>query len=238
MKRKRTFAGVIVPRRKRQRIAGKAVVVTTRGFAPIATRGFRGIYGGRGQRRRQRAELKTIDNNAFTSNYDTTGTITLINGVIQGTDFNQRVGRKFMMKSIYCRIASANNATMPAPTVLRWLLVYDSQTNATLPAITDILNSVSTLSTNNLSNRDRFTILADQTWVPTTQVSDTAAVVNFADFSKYFKKGSWEVVNGGTAATVGSIQTGGLYFVTVGDTAAGTAAAVAVVTTRVRFVDP
>lgn len=240
MKRKRTFTGVIVPKRKRFRRAANLAIVATRNtgpYAPIATRGFRGMYGGFGQPRRSRHELKTIDNNEFTSNYDTTGLVTLINGVIQGTDFNQRVGRQFNMKSILVRIRTVSGATTTVPLVCRWMLVYDSQTNGVLPAITDILNSISTTSTGNLSNRDRFQIIWDKTFVPPTQVSDTAGVTQFAWFQRKFRKCNYQVINGGVAATVASVQTGGLYFVTLGDLAAGAASPQAVVTTRVRFTD-
>lgn len=235
---KRKYTGVILTgRQKRRRSNGNVVrVVTNRGYAPIASRGFRGIYGGKGQYKRPRSELKTIEVNDSTVAANTTGTIVLINGVIQGTDYNQRVGRIFLMKSIYLRAKFTNDSATVSPLTFRAMIVLDSQTNGALPAITDILNAVTTTSTNNLNNRDRFKVLMDKTFSPTPSAR-TVAITEQEVFKKWYKKCSYEVVNGGTAATVGSIQTGGLYVIFLTDVAAGTGDGVVTYSTRVRFID-
>jgi len=186
---------------------------TTR--APLATRGFYGVYNRRG-----RDELKFVD--TVTSAAGTAaGAVTLLNGVAQGTDYNQRIGRKFTMKSIMCRFGisyGTGAAVNSVGNIVRVLIFYDCQTNLNTPAVTDVLQTASYLSPMNLNNRDRFKIISDKWW-STEAFVITASQIDTGDFEpkieKFYKKINLETQNGGTGATVGSISTGGVFLLII-----------------------
>lgn len=149
------------------------------------------------------------------------GTVTLLNGVVQGTDFTQRIGRKFNMKSLLLRLnCYPNSATnCPVGDIVRVLVVYDCQTNSAAPVVGDILEFVSFESPMNLNNRDRFKVIMDKTFNMNPNSYTAGALTTGAPVTrsvKKFKKLGLEVINSGTGATVGSIQTGGLFLVTLG----------------------
>jgi len=201
--------------------------------APLATRGFYGVYNRRG-----RDELKFID--TVTSLAGTTaGSVTLINGVAQGTDYNQRIGRKFIMKSIMLRTGIAYGSGAAANSlgnIVRVCVFYDAQTNAAAPAVTDVLQTASYLSPMNLNNRDRFKIISDKWWnLEAFQIA--GSLITNGDFcpqmEKFYKKINLEVQNGGTANTVGSITTGGVFLLII---AAGAGNLVDIYS-RVRYTD-
>lgn len=133
----------------------------TGSYGPPATRGFYGSYSLRG-----RAELKFVDTTNTNVNVTTTWQLVLVNGVAQGTDFNQRVGRKSSIKSVLFNgnafpppVISANSA---AGTYMRYVIIYDAQPNSgTLPAGTDIFVNNDPNTVMNLNNRDRFKVLMD-----------------------------------------------------------------------------
>lgn len=174
-------------------------------------------------------EVKTIDSTIAASEYSTTGTITLLNGVAQGLDNTQRIGRKFNVKSILVR-GYASVGSTPTASAIRHIIVYDKQTNLALPGITDILSSANVLGVNNLDNRDRFVILSDK-------LSYLEAAGRSQIPIKLFIKSNLEVINGGTAATINSISTGGIYLITVGTLVTGVTAPKLATTVRVRFQD-
>lgn len=168
---------------------------------------------------------------------DTTGTITLLNTVAQGASVNQRIGKKFMMKSLQIRGIQFNNsaATINNPVCL---VVYDKKPTGSLPAITDILVSISPQSFNNDNNADRFQIIRryDRVMVgaPTVANATDSSVQNFDDFIKLNKLVVCKALGTGAIA---DIETGALYFVTVGANAAGTSAANTTAAFRIRFSD-
>jgi len=165
----------------------------------------------------------------------------LLNGIATGTDYNARIGRKIMMKSIALRYeiqmymsdqASYNQAN---PQVVRVMLVYDKAPTGTTPPIwSDILDgntawndaysvSDTTPCFNNLSNRTRFVTLYDR-------LHNLGVIFNGAvglsagyntgmlggQFSVYVKK-SLPTVFGGTGSTWSDIKEGALVLLVVGN---------------------
>ena len=207
--------------------------------APFATRGFYGLW----QRRRNRPELKTIDttDTTYASLDSTNGNITFLNGVATGTDFNTRVGRKILMKSILIRyqwypLTSTSDSNGD---VARILVVYDSQPNgsATNPVITDFLQTASYLSPNNLNNRTRFKVLYDKTLTMEAWTMSAGALVNGGPRPRagtIYKKLSHEAIYNGTGSTVGTIQEGAIFFVVIPATNATTGL---IFNSRIRFTD-
>ena len=185
-------------------------------------------------------EKKTIDIDIGSYNMGTSlNIVTLLNGVAQGTDFTNRIGRTIVIHSVFIRgqILPTDASTLFNPA--RILFVYDMQTNGATPAATDILKQDAGLGQLNLNNRSRFKVFYDRTF-PIGQITNTAtqtyaAGPNYAVFKKY-KKCNFLTVFSGTGATVASIQSGAIWMVTCGN---GTAAECALLqaSIRVRFLD-
>lgn len=201
-------------RKPRPRVIKTQIVRTTSGrdLAPLRTGGFYGLYDKRG-----RSELKTNDIATQTiTPIPTAGSITLLNGVAQGTDYTQRIGRKVEMMSLLMRfwffpISSASGAFGD---YVRVIVFYDNQTNAAAPVVGDVTATGAVLDPLNLNNRDRFTVLCDKTYT-FNPVQYTATLPTggnpVSKQLKIYKKMRKEVIYGGTGATVGSINSGGLF---------------------------
>lgn len=174
--------------------------------------------------------------------FDTTGSIALLSTIPQGASVNQRVGKKVMLRSLQCR-GYWNNGPTATFNDCTLLIVYDKRPTGTLPAITDILNTVSSASFNNDANAGRFQILKRMDLdlignitgtIATQQLTDKSAFSG--DFYLDLKNRPWVAKAAGTG-TIADTEEGALYIVTVGAIAAGTAAAAAALGFRLRFVD-
>lgn len=188
--------------------------------------------------RRGRDELKTIDTGTQSTSAAAVGSVILLNGVGQGTDYTNRIGRRILLKSLLLRfnITTIPSTSDPAGDFIRILVVYDAQTNAVTPAVTDIING-DFLSPLNLSSRDRFKVLSDKTTTMNPNGYTAGAVSGGSPRNvayKIYKKMSMEEIFGGTGATVGSIQTGAIFLLII--SAANGASAVNW-NSRIRFID-
>jgi len=195
--------------------------------APLRTGGYYGMAA--------RGEKKTIDVDPTTFEVTTTATLNLINGVATGSDFTDRIGRKIKMTSWSIRAFWAPTDSLVDTSTMRFMIVLDLQPNGAAATITDILKSSNVVSQLNLNNRDRFRVLMDKV---VTSGPLTAAFVGTpitGSFKKY-KKCMQDVIFSGTLSTIGSIATGALYFVTLGNNGAGAGRNITW-SSRVRFVD-
>lgn len=212
-----------------------AAVLRGRTRAPLRTGGFFGVS------QRRQSELKVLDSNAagFGSACDTTGAVTLINGIATGTDFNARIGRKIIMKSLYMRGWYRNVDLTCSDSAIRIVVVYDAQTNGAAPAYTDVFTTSDPLAHINLNNRDRFKVLYDKSTtlggISTTATQTFSTAGSHGQIKKYLKL-NHEVIFSGTGATVGSIASGSIYVLTLG-TAAPNDGGYVTISTRIRFVD-
>lgn len=215
--------------------AAKVGVLRTGGFGRYGT-GFRtAVMRGRGTR----GETKAVDLDSILAACDTTGTITLLNGIQEGAGFNNRIGRKVAMRSLHIRgtVTGTNVATTPG--LARAIIVYDKQTNGAAPVWADVVTSVtqaagasSTVFGHiNLNNRDRFVVLMD--WVQTMPGQTAVSGVNNAapfpnacemTINRFIKLKNLETQFNATAnpATVAQITTGSLYLLTFGSEPAAT----------------
>lgn len=225
----------------------KRKLTISAGFVPTKVRKYTNTASA------QRASVMRYSRNAFRTgqenNYvdlaqaayanDTTGSITLLNTVAQGASVNQRVGKKWKMKSIQVK-GFWNAGTTGTFAQADNLLVYDKKPTGSLPAITDVLVTANSNSFNNDNNADRFTIV--RRWHTVFQGGSTLATNPVTEGSAqdfdYFVPLGKPVVNkaAGTGA-IADIETGALYFISVGNVAAGTAAATTSAGFRIRFQD-
>ncbi|QCX35042.1 capsid protein [Blackfly DNA Virus 11] len=192
------------------------------GYGPPATRGFYGAYTLRG-----RGELKVKDMTATNNQITNTGTIYFLNGIATGTTITTRIGRKATMKSILMNInvfpLVAGSVSNPHGVFSRFMIVYDSQPNspASVPAVTDILQTTDPNSPLNLNNRDRFWVIAEMkaqigSFLLSAVPALTAGSPVNKNFSKY-RKLNKEIIFSGDGATIGDISTGALYLLVIAD---------------------
>lgn len=176
-------------------------------------------------------EKKFKDTSLAAVAFTTTGVMTLLNGLVPGSDANQRIGRRINVLSLLLRLYIQPGAT-PTDGVCRAMVVVDKQANGAAPVIGDILTSGTSVNPNNLNNRGRFVTLLD--WV--TVIDQVAQKIVYK--TVFLRKKFATVYNAGTAGTVADIATASLYLVTVGDLAAGaTANVITNGVARIRFED-
>ena len=193
-KRKRKHGGG--SRTKRAKTVGPVTM------APPRTGGFFGVTA------RRTDEKKVIDTAPASYACDTTGSVTLLDGVATGTDYTQRIGRKILLKSLYITgYVAPPGATTVGSNIARIILVYDSQTNGAAPIITDVLNSANAADQLNLNNRDRFKVLMDKRMalgeintVATQSYSANPSVYNVKKFIRL----NHDVQYSGTTNAIGS----------------------------------
>lgn len=185
--------------------------------------------------------------------YQANSTPSVVNqfAMTQGTDFNQRIGRKVIIKSIQCRGmcvgegAKALAMVGAAAQYIRCIMLVDMQPNGSLPTAANILASATDpTSFMNLDNRDRFKVIWDKKFVLDPFIFQTGTNLGYSCSNQIkqfdiYKKCNIEVifnnVNGGTIA---DIQSGSIIFLSLGTTAAGlNTDANIIMSTRLRYLD-
>lgn len=198
-------------------------------FIPAVPRGFVGSRG----------DAKYFDTALATYEASTTGSITHLSIVPQGTTVNTREGKAFRATSVNVRGKISAKTTTTIANYACYL-VWDYQPNKALAAITDVLDSASSNSFPKRENNERFKIikkyyglLIGNTTTPT--VGTEAYEID--DYVKLPKDANVLLTAADTTGVIGNTIQGALLFVTVGDIATGTAAAQAVVGFRMNFTD-
>lgn len=171
--------------------------------------------------------------------FDTTGNINLLNTVSQGPAVTQRIGKKIRLLSLQARgfVQPGSTATINDVALL---VVYDKRPTGALPAITAILDSVSSTAMNNDANSGRFKIVMRKDFTLTGNAAAVANVDSLTIQSTDFfldLKGVPTTFKGLGTGAIGDIDYGALYVISVGSNAAGTTAAFANMSFRLRFVD-
>lgn len=219
-----------------QRTQGKLIVtkgVGLRKTQPMAIVPYRKTTRYTNRRRYNRGiEFKTIDV-APNVTADTTGSVTLLNGLTQGTDYTNRIGRKVTLRSIEIK---GQNFVTPATGVdqnQRILIVHDRDPTGVLPAITDILTAVTPVALRNLNNRTRFTILMDKRF----QLNATAEPTSTRLWKYYKRFYKMMDFNGNNFGDIRDITNGAIYYVSLGNVAAGATAGGSFANVRIRYTD-
>jgi len=210
--------------------------------APLASRGF---YGANDRLKRALQgieEKKVVDTAAASYAVDTTGSVTAINLCAQGTDFTNRIGRKTTNTAIQVTGMVGPNSTADNATGIhgKVLVIYDAQPNSAgaVPSMTDLFTASTSDSFMNLNNRDRFRVLATEDFA--LGPFDNTATVSLADNSirlvNIYKRINMDSIWSGTTAAIGSVSSGTILLVTIGNNGSSTGYT-ARLACRVRFVD-
>lgn len=180
-----------------------------------------------------RGEQK-ISSRSISADFNTTGSVELLNGLSQGSDNDNRLGRKIFMKYVEGIWKASSTLGSGVAQSCRILIVYDRQSNGAAPAITDVLTTNNSCALKDYDARDRFLILLDE-FFDLPNFTGTEFKMQTGRF--YRKIGMPTIFNSGNAGTVADIASGSLYLLTIGDVAAGATDGALTIKTRLHFVD-
>lgn len=192
----------------------------------------RGFVGGRG-------DAKFLDTAVAVYALNTTGSITHISPVPQGTTVNQREGKAFRCTSVNVRGQCFNNTTSALNAVAMYL-VWDYQPNKVLPAITAIFDTVNAYSFPSRENNERFKVIKK---FYTSLIGVFSAPTNgqmaepIDEYVRLPEDCNVLCTSADTTGAIGNTIQGALYWITMGNNAAGTADADCEVGFRLNFTD-
>jgi len=188
-------------------------------------------------RRATPQEVNYVDLAAAGYECSTTGSITLLATIAQGASVNQRIGKRAYYKSILMRgRMAAGNTTQQADAAV--LIIYDKRPTGALPAITDILTSISSFAFMNDNNTGRFEVIRryDKVFAGNALTPTTGLELYNADDFISLKKRPIVFESAGTGA-IGDIDEGAIYLVTVGSNVTGTSAPILTASFRTRYTE-
>lgn len=149
----------------------------------------------------------------------TPGQVFALNRIPEGVDEQQRIGRKIhlMNSSMAFTWSFYNPAATEYLRVCRVMVVYDSQTNGVIPAVTDVLETADALSHNNLNNSKRFRVLYDNFNMrgkgDNFDAQTLASFNGLKCYDKYTRRLDDDCVYAGSATA--DPNTGGLFVVAI-----------------------
>lgn len=188
-------------------------------------------------RRATPQEVNYVDLASATYACNTTGSITLIATIAQGASVSQRIGKRAYYKSLLIRgmwTAGSTNTISDGAA----LVIYDKRPTGALPAITDILTAITTRSFMNDNNTGRFEVIRrfDQCFSGNSATPSTGEEIKNVDEYIKLNKRPITFESAGTGA-IGDIDSGALYFVTVGNATGPTNDNSLTVTFRTRYTE-
>lgn len=186
-------------------------------------------------------ELKFFDTaNSFlvdaTGEVPATGQLSLI---VQGTDEDERIGRKCTVRSIHIRgtVVLQPAAAANASTVAYVYVVQDTQCNGAAAAITDVLDTSSMATAmSNLDNSGRFRILKRFVFNLTSQAGVTTAYNNVTIPIEWYKRCSIPLDFSAPAGAITSLRSNNLFLLAGTDALSDDIVSFNA-TTRLRFSD-
>lgn len=242
---------------KRQRVARRNLVRAYRSAAATRVTLRRNRILQASSAYRGRGELKSVDGVSGTSTNivvplnTTNSNVFLCNGLVVGPNYYQRVGRRIEMASLHLKgvITQTGHATNVMD-YARLAVVYDRQTNGASSVsniiFQDIDSSASSLLSKpasgvNPNERERYLVLADIKLAlpPTTaaQFSGTDGTSTTFNINRFIKLNGLRTHYQDDTDLVGSISTGALYVVGMGNINSGSEGWQFVGTWRLRYAD-
>lgn len=153
---------------------------------------------------------KKVQDRISTGGLTSTGNVTTLTDILQGTGQSERDGTSIKMTSLLCRGNIVMNASATDTLVRHMWVIDNQQVGDSAPSVSDVLESVHPLSPLNKATFGRFTILRDELQ-SFSSVSNTQKVIHFSMPLQHHVR-----YNGTTAS---DIQKGGLYYISVSDEA-------------------
>lgn len=170
-------------------------------------------------------ELGVIDTTYTNVPINTTHSIVLLNGCIQGTGIAERFGRRIRNVSVHIK-GILHNDTNTKTNHCRLALVWDKQANGTAPTQAEIWSQTGTAGMRNPDNFRRFTVLWDELYTLSgnTLTSGQTNDTTLRKVDKFIKcpKSCITQFNAGNAGSVSDIETGSLHLVMYSQQVAGT----------------
>nr|WAE43232.1 MAG: capsid protein [Cressdnaviricota sp.] len=209
-------------------------------------------------------EVKSMDIVSPTITATTTASFTLnstpqivvLNPITIGSSSWNRIGRKVSLKSLHMTGYISQNTNEQVTTSFgRYIIVYDKQTNGSLPSFDDMfrgqINGATDSNTSavndpfaglNLNNKERFEIILDRRLeLPLANSASLiqSFTIDLHSFTNFVSLGNREVhfKADSTPGVIGDISTGGLYIVTVGSAASGSDSWALTTNIRLRYTD-
>lgn len=167
-------------------------------------------------KRLTRPEWK-VSENSLGGTVSDTGTLILMNGLVQGDDFTQRDGRVVNFKSVQMsmRFVQDTGATTNS-TRINWALILDKAPFGGTPTIAAIYSNLEA-GFRNLDNRKNFTILKRGTIV--VDSDDATKVVNF--YHKFGRSGIETVYDASNNGDITDIASNAIYLLMWGSQGTG-----------------
>jgi hypothetical protein len=156
-----------------------------------------------------------VANGGILSN--STGAISLLNGIAPGFTIDGRLGRVVTLKQIKLDVQALVTPVTGVDQYNRFLVVYDHQPNGAALTILQVLNSVNVISARNFDNSARFEVLCDELH----HLNASAEPDSNISFKVKIRRPLQTVFNSGTAGTIADIATGSLYVISIGSEVAG-----------------
>jgi hypothetical protein len=179
---------------------------------------------------KQPVDTKAVTN-AVSQVCDTTGAITLLDGIAPGTAINQRLGIKVTLDRLEGVLEMGVTSATGTDQYQRWAVVLDKQPNGSAAAITDVYENTSPAAAKNLANMHRFQILKE-VLLP---LNASAEPGSKRTFKVSIPLNSNVIFNAGNAGTVADIVTNAVYLITTGSNVAGATAGSAGGTLRIWY---
>ncbi len=148
-------------------------------------------------------EDKYVDNNA-TATLSGAWQISLLNGLLQGTNSSQRMGQSVKVIGVEFRYTLANNAAATLPVNVRVVLARDKQANTAAPTFTNIY-PVDVTAPRVVGYLERFTLDVEE--CTTLDNVGTQGI-----YRSHVFRDQWHIqFNSGNAGTIADIVTNSYY---------------------------
>lgn len=158
---------------------------------------------------------------SFSGDVNSTPVVTLLNGIAQGTDENERIARKIFMRGVWVKMHVTNeNAVADRLSRMRVLVVKDRQSNGSTLTTTDVLTAATLIAFPLYDREERFDVLVDEV-VPLNTFGGSATGTDA--YHWYWEKYvplMCEVHYSGTGSAASDIVKGGLWLIYFGPDAA------------------
>lgn len=174
-----------------------------------------------------------VANAAYGLTSPSTQGVTLLNPIPVGASVNQRIGKKVALKSLQMRGVIVGLQPLHFFSENTVIIVYDRKPAGALPSVTDILANDNSNSMNNDVNAPRFKIIRRWDHVLLGNIVNSITSTTAVNLDAFVDLKGLPVIYKATGTgTIGDIETGALYLVTLGT---GTAVPAAYATLQAAF---